>query len=121
MAKLEPDSNNTTTIPVMLPNGRMVPATLVRNSSGRLMPLVQVQSNNPNMVPNGVPNLAHGTQNMVPSTSSGTHGSTISSPLHSAARNGQNLQQQQQQMNSQVTFPKTIVYKSPSPRSGYLV
>ena len=120
---LEPDSNNTTTIPVMLPNGRMVPATLVRNSSGRLMPLVQVQSNNPNMVPNGAPNLAHGTQNMVPSTSSGTHGSTISSPLHSAARSGQNYQQQQQQqqMNSQVTFPKTIVYKSPSPRSGYLV
>merc|ERR1712203_123339 len=40
---LEPNSN-TTTIPVMLPNGRMVPATLVRNSSGRLMPFVQMQS-----------------------------------------------------------------------------
>ena len=98
---LEPNSN-TTTIPVMLPNGRMVPATLVRNSSGRLMPFVQMQSTS-----GGVP-------------SSNTSANTT--PLHSAARSGQ------QQTNlsagnsaSQVTFPKTIVYKSPSPRSGYLV
>ena len=84
---LEPDKNNT--IPVMLPNGRMVPATLVRNSSGRVMPLVQVST---------------------PSTSTTTASSR--SP----------------QAHSQVTFPKTIVYKnpasssaSPQQRSGYLV
>jgi hypothetical protein len=98
---LEPNSN-TTTIPVMLPNGRMVPATLVRNSSGRLMPFVQMQSTS-----GGVPT---------------SNTSANNTPLHSAARSGQ----QQTHLSagnsaSQVTFPKTIVYKSPSPRSGYLV
>ena len=74
------------TIPVMLPNGRMVPATLVRNSSGRIVPFVQV-----------------------PSTSSSTTASTSNTTFATSSRT-----------TSQVTFPKTIVYKSPS-RSGYLV
>ena len=98
---LEPNSN-TTTIPVMLPNGRMVPATLVRNSSGRLMPFVQMQSTS-----GGVP-------------TSNTSANTT--PLHSAARSGQqHTNLSAGNSASQVTFPKTIVYKSPSPRSGYLV
>ena len=78
---LEPDSTNT--IPVMLPNGRMVPATLVRNSSGRVVPLVQVST---------------------PTASSTTFTTTASSrspPIH-----------------SQVTFPKTIVYKSSASSSA---
>lgn len=83
---LEPDGN-TTTIPVMLPNGRMVPATLVRNASGRIMPLVQVPST---------------------STSSSTMTASPSTRVPTTSS------------SSQVTFPKTIVYKSPS-RAGYLV
>ena len=93
---LEPDhvGNNPTTIPVMLPNGRMVPATLVRNSSGRIMPLVQVQSATGSAVQGANQSLA-------------TTTSAVSRSNNSTA-------------NTQVTFPKTIVYKSPS-RSGYLV
>ena len=36
---------------VMLPNGQMVPATLVRNVSGRIVPLVEVDSKNINISP----------------------------------------------------------------------
>ena len=87
---LEPDG----TIPVMLPNGRMVPATLVRNSSGRIVPLVQVGA-------------TAGT-----STSSVTVSSSTNPTFATSSRTSQ---------TSQVTFPsKPIVYKSPS-RSGYLV
>ena len=32
------------TLNVMLPNGQMVPATLVRNANGRVIPLVEVNS-----------------------------------------------------------------------------
>lgn len=86
---LEPDKTNT--IPVMLPNGRMVPATLVRHSNGRVMPLVQVST---------------------PSASATTFTTTASSSSRSPPSTAL----------SQVTFPKTIVYKSPSQqRSGYLV
>ena len=94
---LEPDNNTSsaTTIPVMLPNGRMVPATLVRNSSGRLMPLVQVQ------------------QTAVSAATTAATQSPTGGVRHP--------HQAQQPPPSQVTFPKTIVYKSPSPRSGYLV
>ena len=91
---LEPEQ-----IPVMLPNGRICPATLVRNSSGRVMPLVQVSTP---------------TASSASTTFTTTASSRSPAPIH-----------------SQVTFPKTIVYKSPasssaSPpqqqlRSGYLV
>jgi hypothetical protein len=41
---LEPgsDETNAATIEVMLPSGQLVPATLVRNATGRIVPLVQV-------------------------------------------------------------------------------
>jgi hypothetical protein len=81
------------TIPVMLPNGRLVPATLVRNSSGRIVPFVQVPSSASNNVP---------TTSVTSSAMTMDNNSSSSRPF-------------------QVTFPKTIVYKSPSRTSGYLV
>jgi hypothetical protein len=40
---LEPGSeDDPATIEVMLPSGQLVPATLVRNATGRIVPLVQV-------------------------------------------------------------------------------
>jgi hypothetical protein len=38
----EDDPNAAATIEVMLPSGQLVPATLVRNATGRIVPLVQV-------------------------------------------------------------------------------
>ena len=100
---LEPDgSGGGGTIPVMLPNGRLVPATLVRNSSGRIVPLVQVPQPSSTATASKVstsafaypPTFATSSRASKPTT-------TVAAP-------------------SQVTIPKTIVYKSPS-RSGYLV
>ena len=87
------------TIPVMLPNGRMVPATLVRNSSGRIVPFVQVPSTT------------------VPSS---TVASSIERTMASSSANPTFATSSRTTATSQVPFPKTIVYKSPS-RSGYLV
>jgi hypothetical protein len=38
----EDDPSAAATIEVMLPSGQLVPATLVRNATGRIVPLVQV-------------------------------------------------------------------------------
>ena len=97
------------TIPVMLPNGRMVPATLVRNSSGRIVPLVQV---------GGGPTSATTTTT---SSASSTNPPTFATSSRTPATTSQTVTSSSSPAHHQVTFPnKSIVYKSPS-RSGYLV
>ena len=74
-------------VDVMLPNGRLVPATLVRNHQGKLVPLVQFES---------------------------VIASTSPSPLaeeQQPLQQHHHHQQQQQQPHSAVTFPKTVVYR----------
>ena len=100
---LDPDGTGggAGTIPVMLPNGRLVPATLVRNSSGRIVPLVQVPQ----------PSSSSTTTSKVSAFATSSR-SSASKPMTTTVSAAP---------SSQVTsIPKTIVYKSPS-RSGYLV
>merc|ERR1719433_1848765 len=101
---LDPDGTGggAGTIPVMLPNGRLVPATLVRNSSGRIVPLVQVPQ----------PSSSSTTTTSKVSAFATSSRSSATKPMTTTVSAAP---------SSQVTsIPKTIVYKSPS-RSGYLV
>ena len=98
--------DNLGSLDVMLPNGQMVPATLVRNASGRIVPLVQMsRSNCP-------------TPGMLSPASSVTTVTTMAGTPKRTA-------QSQQGGPVQVTFPKTIVYKTTTQPSrngvGYLV
>jgi len=96
--------DNLGSLDVMLPNGQMVPATLVRNASGRIVPLVQMSRGN-------CP-----TPGMLSPASSVT---TVTTMAGTPKRTPQ-----QQQHPVQVTFPKTIVYKTSQPSRngvGYLV
>jgi hypothetical protein len=96
--------DNLGSLDVMLPNGQMVPATLVRNASGRIVPLVQMSRGN-------CP-----TPGMLSPASSVT---TVTTMAGTPKRTPQH-----QQHPVQVTFPKTIVYKTSQPSRngvGYLV
>ena len=85
----------------MLPNGQLVPATLVRNNAGRIVPIVQVDANSSD---GGATAQQHGPVSSS-ATASSTSTTSVSPPPTSAESNG--LQQPMQ-----VTFPKTIVYKT---------
>jgi hypothetical protein len=93
--------DNLGSLDVMLPNGQMVPATLVRNASGRIVPLVQMSRSScptPGM-------LSPASSVTTVTTMAGTPKRTAQCPV-------------------QVTFPKTIVYKTTQPSRngvGYLV
>ena len=104
---LEPDGSGGGTIPVMLPNGRLVPATLVRNSSGRIVPLVQVPQPS---------STATASKAKVSSSSACAYPPTFATSSRASKPNTTVAAASP----SQVAIPKTIVYKSPS-RSGYLV
>ena len=103
---LEPDGSGGGTIPVMLPNGRLVPATLVRNSSGRIVPLVQVPQ----------PSSTATASKAKVSSSACAYPPTFATSSRASKPNTTVAAASP----SQVAIPKTIVYKSPS-RSGYLV
>jgi hypothetical protein len=99
--------DNLGSLDVMLPNGQMVPATLVRNASGRIVPLVQMSR------------TGCATPAMLSPASSVT---TVTTMAATPKRTSSSSQQQQQPV--QVTFPKTIVYKTAQPSRnglGYLV
>ncbi len=102
----DPAGGGVNTIPVMLPNGRLVPATLVRNSHGRIMPFVQVPSSSSGA-------------NSPPTTSAASPGSgrtfATATPGAATASSSNNANVTH---HSQVTFPKTIVYKTNSGDGG---
>lgn len=85
--------DNLGSLDVMLPNGQMVPATLVRSGSGRIVPLVQMsQANCPS------PTV------LSPATSVTTVTTMAATPKRPA--------QHPAAGQMQVTFPKTVVYKT---------
>ena len=86
---------------VMLPNGQLVPATLVRNNAGRIVPIVQVD---PTSSPNRAVTKQQGTVS-ASATASSTSTSSVSPPPTSTESSGV-------QQPMQVTFPKTVVYKT---------
>lgn len=95
--------DNLGSLDVMLPNGQMVPATLVRNPSGRIVPVVQMSRTN------------------CPTPSMLSPASSVTTVTTMAATPKRTPQQ-----SSQVTFPKTIVYKTTTTTPtrngvGYLV
>ena len=94
--------DNLGSLDVMLPNGQMVPATLVRNASGRIVPVVQMS------------------RTSCPTPSMLSPASSVTTVTTMAATPKRTPQQP-----IQVNFPKTIVYKTTQPSRnggvGYLV
>ena len=86
---------------VMLPNGQLVPATLVRNNTGRIVPIVQVNSSSSE----GGAMIQQQGPVSTSATASSTSTTSVSPPPTSNESNGI-------QHPMQVTFPKTVVYKT---------
>ena len=98
---------------VMLPNGQMVAATLMRNNTGKIVPVVQV----PN-TPTAGPQVR--SKPIQPASSSNTTSSTSTTSVSPPPPGSTTM--------DHVTFPKTIVYKndivptssrSPQPRQQF--
>eukprot|EP00095_Tigriopus_kingsejongensis_P011078 maker-scaffold23_size669530-snap-gene-5.24 protein:Tk11078 transcript:maker-scaffold23_size669530-snap-gene-5.24-mRNA-1 annotation:"toll " len=93
------DSENLGSVDVMLPNGQMVPATLVRNATGKIVPVVQVET-----VPRQHSHLL----------------------LHHNRPPHNDLEEKQPLRHQEVTFPRTVVYRHQNqthfvPSGGHLV
>jgi hypothetical protein len=84
----------------MLPNGQLVPATLVRNNTGRIVPIVQVNSSS-----EGGGMIQQQGPVSTSATASSTSTTSVSPPPTSSESNGITHPMQ-------VTFPKTVVYKT---------
>jgi len=89
---------------VMLPNGQMVAATLMRNNNGKIVPVVQV--------PNTPTSRSTGSKPVQPASSSTTTSSTSTTSVSPPPYLHQQDLQPATTMHSAVTFPKTIVYKN---------
>ena len=87
---------------VMLPNGQLVPATLVRNNTGRIVPIVQMDNKSSSA---GGTTMLHQGVVSTSATVSSTSTTSVSPPPTSNESNGT-------QHPMQVTFPKTVVYKT---------
>ena len=87
---------------VMLPNGQMVAATLMRNHTGKIVPVVQVPTTPSRHTPRSpkVPAAAASSSNTTSSTST----TSVSPPPTTATTTPFH--------QDHVTFPKTIVYKN---------
>ena len=104
------DSQALGSLDVMLPNGQMVAATLMRNpNSGKIVPVVQVPQGPGGTTPAQTPRTVSRSQQSQPQASSSNTTSSTSttsvSPPPSQAQNPHH-------MMDHVTFPKTIVYKN---------
>ena len=92
--------NTVGSLDVMLPNGQLVPATLVRNNTGRIVPIVQVDASSDG----GTISQQQGPIS-TSATASSTSTTSVSPPPTSNESTGMHNPMQ-------VTFPKTIVYKT---------